>query len=177
MECHQPDQPREMPDPAIQLAATKLQVQCCLPLMLQGCQIADRSSVYAFKRLAAQEIWKLEEPSDHQAAVQSFKAVATQALKKQLSGGNASASAPAIMRRGADSMGVFSAKIGLDRILWGKAVGDGQQLELAQSLASGALAASAGCCATGSFTALKVRCCSESDSFGGGGGGGGGGMF
>ena len=88
--------------------------------------------------------------------MQSFKAMASKALKKQLSGGGSSASAPAIMRSGADSMGIFGAKIGLDRLLWGKAVGDGQQLELSQSLASGALAASAGSCASGSFTAVKV---------------------
>lgn len=83
--------------------------------------------------------------------------MASKALKKQLSGGSSSASAPAIMRSGADSMGIFGAKIGLDRLLWGKAVGDGQQLELSQSLASGALAASAGSCASGSFTAVKVN--------------------
>ena len=83
--------------------------------------------------------------------------MATQVLKKQLSGGSGSTSAPAIMRSGVDSMGIFGVKIGLDRMLWGKAVGDGQQLELSQSLASGALAASAGSCASGSFTAVKVR--------------------
>lgn len=164
-------QPRQTPSPSLQrntsdlaarlhrstsdLATRAMRVQEVQAVRVSPAGISEALTIVtpldaAERHLCGSQAGQLE-PS------KGFKAMASKALKKQLSGGSSSASAPAIMRSGADSMGIFGAKIGLDRLLWGKAVGDGQQLELSQSLASGALAASAGSCASGSFTAVKNR--------------------
>lgn len=64
--------------------------------------------------------------------------------------------APTVLRNGTNQMCLFWAKNRMDGVLWGKHEGDGMQLSMGQSMASGFSAACIGPVATGPFDVVKV---------------------
>lgn len=82
---------------------------------------------------------------------------ATTILKEEGIRGMWSGAAPTMMRNGTNQMCLFWAKANVDRYLWGKHEGDGQQLSAAQSMISGFTAAFLGPVATGPMDVIKTR--------------------
>ncbi|KAK9807343.1 hypothetical protein WJX73_003666 [Symbiochloris irregularis] len=78
-------------------------------------------------------------------------------LKEEGLRGMWSGATPTIMRNGTNQMCLFWAKNNFDRLLWGKQEGDGRQLTMLQSSASGFSAACLGPVATGPFDVVKTR--------------------
>lgn len=77
-----------------------------------------------------------------------------------------SGAAPTMVRNGTNQMCLFWAKPNMDKLLWKKHEGDGQQLTPVQSMVSGFTAACIGPCATGPFDVIKTRLMAQSKSEG-----------